>query len=674
MKKYNLRNRRFTAVILALILALASFPCTAFAESVTYDQIVYAAMTIIIENEGYYSTVVRNDNGALSIGIIGWHATNALNLLKDIIARNPTQALSILGADLYNEIVTSSYWESKIPTSAEASAISVLISTTEGTEAQNESAYEYISGYVDHAIALGITDPAAMVFFADYQNQNGYTGASNFYSSVLYSYGYVTLGTLYSGSSQNTRRTRTYNFCVNLNWSLYTNSPYGGGDSEAPEISNVVISNLTSEGYTVSCEVEDNTAVTAVYFAVYYLSDGESGIIWYEQTPENGAASHTVNISEFSGRYGEYCTFIYAFDEAGNYAYVELNTVNVAEEEKDSFSVTVSSSISIGEPGSTVRWSAASSGGSGSYEYSFELYRDGVLIDKRAQIDYADWSYTASVTGEYQAVVTAYDTATGQTATAESKITDICNPITAESVAADAEAVALGQSVTWTVEASGGGTLYYQYNVYNNGEIVYSSSYTSSNSLHYKARTGGVYSVVVNITDEHSQAASVSGGTVTVVAALTVENIAFSSDYAVVGADVDCTVDISGGIGVYSCIFTVYCDGEAVAVSEELEQGSFTFTVSESGEYTVGVFVTSDETTVTLSGGELTADETAQRGDANCDGKVNAADARYALRIAAKLEYCNPALEYAVDANGDGKTTSADARLILRVSAKLESF
>lgn len=61
-------------------------------------------------------------------------------------------------------------------------------------------------------------------------------------------------------------------------------------------------------------------------------------------------------------------------------------------------------------------------------------------------------------------------------------------------------------------------------------------------------------------------------------------------------------------------------------------------------------------------------------GDANCDGKVSAADAREVLRYSAKLSSLSDLGLLASDANGDGKINASDARTILRVSAKLESF
>ncbi len=58
--------------------------------------------------------------------------------------------------------------------------------------------------------------------------------------------------------------------------------------------------------------------------------------------------------------------------------------------------------------------------------------------------------------------------------------------------------------------------------------------------------------------------------------------------------------------------------------------------------------------------------------DVNCDAKVNAADARLALRAAAKLENLDTIQRYAADIDGKAGITAADARLILRKAAKLD--
>lgn len=58
-------------------------------------------------------------------------------------------------------------------------------------------------------------------------------------------------------------------------------------------------------------------------------------------------------------------------------------------------------------------------------------------------------------------------------------------------------------------------------------------------------------------------------------------------------------------------------------------------------------------------------------GDVNNDGKVNAVDARIALRVGAQLEKIEGPAFDAADVNGDGRVTANDARSILRYSAQI---
>ncbi len=61
-------------------------------------------------------------------------------------------------------------------------------------------------------------------------------------------------------------------------------------------------------------------------------------------------------------------------------------------------------------------------------------------------------------------------------------------------------------------------------------------------------------------------------------------------------------------------------------------------------------------------------------GDVNLDGKVTAADARLALRLAAKIEALEGDALLAADLDGNGKVTAAEARKILRVAAQIDVF
>ena len=61
-------------------------------------------------------------------------------------------------------------------------------------------------------------------------------------------------------------------------------------------------------------------------------------------------------------------------------------------------------------------------------------------------------------------------------------------------------------------------------------------------------------------------------------------------------------------------------------------------------------------------------------GDMDGDAKVTAKDARFVLRLSARLETASDAQKASADADEDGKITAKDARIILRVSAKLTTF
>lgn len=61
-------------------------------------------------------------------------------------------------------------------------------------------------------------------------------------------------------------------------------------------------------------------------------------------------------------------------------------------------------------------------------------------------------------------------------------------------------------------------------------------------------------------------------------------------------------------------------------------------------------------------------------GDVDCNGKINSADARLALRMAVGLEILGAEQIAAADVDEDCKITAADARLILRAAVGLENF
>ena len=113
-------------------------------------------------------------------------------------------------------------------------------------------------------------------------------------------------------------------------------------DTEAPVISNVKVSNITTEGYDVSCTVADNVGVNRVVFPTWTVLNGQDDLAaaWWDvdhtatRGTRNGDTwSFHVNIADHNNERGAYLTHIYAYDDAGNRSavYSEIGQIIVPE-------------------------------------------------------------------------------------------------------------------------------------------------------------------------------------------------------------------------------------------------------------------------------------------------------------------------------------------------------
>ena len=190
----------------------------------TKTEVVQSAQKIIFGQEGNYGSVNANDNGAVSVGKVQWHAGRALALLKKICAAE-SGAASILGAALYKEITTaaSGAWNARTVNATEKAAISKLLSTDTGKRVQDAQAETDVGTYVDHGLKVGVEDPLALVYFADLENQGG-GGASARVAAAAKKP--VTLDTLHAAGLADsvmgkyaTRRKNVYSAAKKLVWS-----------------------------------------------------------------------------------------------------------------------------------------------------------------------------------------------------------------------------------------------------------------------------------------------------------------------------------------------------------------------------------------------------------------------------------------------------------------------
>lgn len=140
-------------------------------------EIAAEAAKIIFANEGNYSSVNADDNGALSVGKVQWHGNRALSLLKKIVQGMGAGAETVLGGTLYREIMTASDWAGRKATAEEKVKLSKVLGSVQGKQVQDAQAEEDILSYVTHGVKMGIEDPQSLIYFADLENQGG-AGAS----------------------------------------------------------------------------------------------------------------------------------------------------------------------------------------------------------------------------------------------------------------------------------------------------------------------------------------------------------------------------------------------------------------------------------------------------------------------------------------------------------------
>jgi hypothetical protein len=105
-------------------------------------------------------------------------------------------------------------------------------------------------------------------------------------------------------------------------------------DTQKPVISNASISNISAQGYTVTCKVTDDWGINAVAFPTWTTYNGQDDLAAMFMETQQGTRSGDiftfhVKASDHNNEQGFYATHIYARDCAGNVTSLELDVVNV---------------------------------------------------------------------------------------------------------------------------------------------------------------------------------------------------------------------------------------------------------------------------------------------------------------------------------------------------------
>ena len=100
-------------------------------------------------------------------------------------------------------------------------------------------------------------------------------------------------------------------------------------ETNPPTISNVIVSDVTSDGFTITCVVADDTAVRRVRVPAWTQEGGTNDLYWHEAAINGNTASVTIPTSAYNGAAGTYLAQIYAYDGAENMSYYDNISVNV---------------------------------------------------------------------------------------------------------------------------------------------------------------------------------------------------------------------------------------------------------------------------------------------------------------------------------------------------------
>ena len=196
---------------------------------------------------------------------------------------------------------------------------------------------------------------------------------------------------------------------------------------------------------------------------------------------------------------GTYTARVYVKDASGTAVNLTGGKVTVAASPLTIGSITANTASAA--TGATITWTASASGGVGTLQYCFYIFKDGKILERGSYGSARTYSFKATAAGTYTARVYVKD-ASGTAINKTSGNTAVAAAITISSVKSSVASTVHGNPVTWTAAASGGsGSLQYCFYVFKDGKVVQRGSYGSARTLTYTPAAAGKYTVRVYVKD-----------------------------------------------------------------------------------------------------------------------------------------------------------------------------
>jgi len=169
--------------------------------------------------------------------------------------------------------------------------------------------------------------------------------------------------------------------------------------------------------------------------------------------------------------------------------------------------------------GDTLQWSVSASGGLGSIEYRFELYRDDVLVETQDYTFGNFYSKKFEEAGIYRLDARCRDAAGNVSPTESNTITIGEKTVEITEIILPKGVLITGDTLSWDVATENGAApLQYRYELLLEGEAIAVQEYSSHNSYTCTADVPGTYALRVECMEANGRTASMTSGTVTVYA------------------------------------------------------------------------------------------------------------------------------------------------------------
>ena len=276
--------------------------------------------------------------------------------------------------------------------------------------------------------------------------------------------------------------------------------------------------------------------------------------------------------------------------------------------------------------GDTVTWTAAVSGGTGTYSYCFYLFLNG-KVEERGEYGAEDHcSFTLASPGEY--TVRVYVKAgSGEAEQFTGGAVTVAAGAGAITLTPDRTEAQAGDTVTWTAAVSGKTEgLSYCFYLFLNGKVEERGEYGAEDHCSFTLSSPGEYTVRVYVKGDSGQTQDYTGGAVSVAPPALEIRLTANQETVKTGKAVTWTAEVPAGEGeAYSYCFYILRDGEAAERGEYGPKNTFTYTPKAPGTYTARVYVKrGEEAAQQAEGAEVSVTgKTAKEGKTSAEKRVS---------------------------------------------------